>query len=260
MTVKLGALALASRRVDAQSPEHEERVRQKRLVASVRRPTFGTQGVTTVIPGSPGGLSERIGQTRRGADLLGAGWQPALVDLRHICAMMPLAHLDVELPELEADDLEALAKLVFAGEGAELRVDYDREASGWIVHEATEDVQVIGQFRAAGSPGAVLGLAVGHSPSFIEVARLPDRFVLVHGYDLAVSLLARGIHSVPALVHGQVQPADLHFGDSSLEQEAVLGRRPPLLPDFLDNDVSAEVLVPRTRRVLMVRATEFDAY
>jgi hypothetical protein len=36
-----------------------------------------------------------------------------------------------------------------------------------------------------------------------------------------------------------------------------LGRRPPLLPDLLDDDVSAAVLMPRTKRLLMVRAVEF---
>ena len=261
MSVKRGTLVLASRRVDdGQSAEHEERVRQKRLVASVRRPRLRTQGVTMSLSGSPRSLVETIGQTLRGRELLGAGWQPALVDLRRVCAMMPLAHLDVDLPELEPDDLQALAKVVFAGGPADIRTEYDSDAAGWLVREATENVQVVGQFRAAGSPGAVLGLVVGRAPSFIEVARVSDRFVLVRGYDLAISLLARGIHSVPALVHSRLQPGDLRFGDSSLEQEAVLGGRPPLLPDFLDNDVSADVLVPRTHRVLMVRAAEFGAY
>jgi len=38
----------------------------------------------------------------------------------------------------------------------------------------------------------------------------------------------------------------------------VFGRRPPLLPDFLDDDVSAEVRVPAIKRLLMVRAVEIE--
>ena len=46
------------------------------------------------------------------------------------------------------------------------------------------------------------------------------------------------------------------FGSGTIERDLVLGRRPPLLPDFLDDGVSAEVAVPPLARVLMVRAVE----
>jgi hypothetical protein len=261
MSVRRGVLALAGQRVDDErASEFEERARQKRLVASVRRPVFGTQGVTTGLPSSLQGVAERVGESRRGAKLLANGWQPTLVDLRRVCAMARLAYLDVELPDIEADDLPALAEITLPRHPTGIRADYDHEAEAWLLHEPTADVRVLGQFRAAGQPGVVLGLVVGRAPSFVEVARVEDRFVLVRGYDHAISLLARGIHSVPALVHGHRRPRDLPFGRSSLARSVVMGRRPPLLPDFLDNDVSAEVLMPRTRRLLMIRALELDHY
>jgi hypothetical protein len=260
MSVKHGALALAGQREDHQrAPEYEERVRQKRLVASARRPSFGTQGVTSGLPASLATLAERVGESLRGADLLGKGWQPALVDLRRVCALLPFAFLDVELPTVEEGDFDRLAEILFAHDALDVGITYDPAVTGWVVHDATEDVQVVGQLRAAGSPGVVLGLVIGRSPFFIEVARVEDRFILVRGYDIAVSLLGRGVSLVPALVHRHRRPADLPFGRSSLEQAAVMGRRPPLLPDFLDDDVSAEVPMPRTQRLLMIRAAEFTA-
>jgi hypothetical protein len=81
---------------------------------------------------------------------------------------------------------------------------------------------------------------------------------MVRGYDRAISMLARGVHSVPALVHGHRRPRDLPFGRSTLRRSVVLGRRPPLLPDFLDDDVSAEVRFPATTRLLIVRAVEVE--
>ncbi len=43
-----------------------------------------------------------------------------------------------------------------------------------------------------------------------------------------------------------------------LKREAYLGRRPPLLPDYLDDAVSADVLLPRERRLIMIQAQEFS--
>jgi hypothetical protein len=257
MSVRRGVLMQAGQRVQHErAPEFEERARQKRLIASVRRPTFGTQGVTTGLPRSLGDVADRIRESRRGASLLAKGWQPALVDLRRVCAMAQLAYVDVEVPDLEANDLQALVEITFPRRETGVEADYDRSAEAWVVHQPTADIQIFGQFRATAQPGLILGLAVGRVPSFVEVARVDDRFVLVRGYDCAVSLLARGIHSVPALVHGHHRPRDLPFGGSSLRRGAVLGRRPPLLPDFLDGDVSAAVLMPRGKRLLMVRALD----
>jgi hypothetical protein len=121
-------------------------------------------------------------------------------------------------------------------------------------------VGVVGGFNRPGRPDFVLGLVIGHSASFVQAVRATDRFVLTDGYDRALSLLARGIHAVPAFVRTHGTNRDLTFRSDTLEREAVLGRRPPLLPDFLDDDVSAEVSVPRLERVLMVRAREFVHY
>jgi hypothetical protein len=203
MSVRSGVLALVGRRLEHErAPEYEERARQKRLVASVRRPELGTQGVTTALPKSSRNVTQRVGESRRGANLLAQGWQPALVDLRRVCAMARLAYLDVELPDLEADDLQALAEITLPRHARGVQADYDHAAEAWVVHEPTADVRVLGQFRAAALPGVVLGLVVGRAPSFVQVARVEDRFVLVRGYDHAISLLARGIHAAPALVHG----------------------------------------------------------
>jgi hypothetical protein len=261
MLVRRGVLALAGQRVDDErAPEYEERVRQRRLVASVRRPTFETQRVTTPLPRSLQDVAERIGESRRGADQIAKGWRPALVDLRRVCAMARLAYLDAELPDVEADDLHALAEITLPRHATGVQADYDHLAEAWRVHKPTADVRVLGLFQAAGQPGVILGLVVGRAPSFVEVAGVEDRVVLVRGYDRAISLLAPGIHSVPALVHGHRRPQDLPFGRSSLPRRVVMGRRLPLLPDFLDDDVSAEVLMPRTTRLLMVRAVEIAHY
>jgi hypothetical protein len=261
MTPRRAVLAQAGQQEEHDAaPEYEERARQKRLVAAVRRPAFGTQDVVAGLPRSLQWHASTLGKTRRGVERLAAGWQPALVDLRRVCAMVPLAFTDVDLPDIGADDLAGLAAVTLPPEERRVEAEYDGEIRAWVVREDGAGVRVLGQFRGEGEPGVVLGLVVAHSPSFVEVARVGDRFVLVRGYEPAISLLARGIHAVPALVHGHRTARQLPFGRSTLRRSVVLGRRPPLLPDFLDDDVSAEVFMPPLKRLLMVRALEIAHY
>ena len=201
MTEQEALLALAGRREDeAKTPEHEVRVRQKRLVASVRRPTFGAHGVVRALPRSLQQYAAVLGETRQGAALLADGWQPGLVDLRKVCALAPMALADVDLPDVGRDDLEALAAITLEPAATSpVEAAYDSELRTWIVREPI-DLEIAGQFQTAGQPGFVVGLVIAHSPSFLTVTRAGDRFVLLDGYHRAVTLLARGIHLVPALV------------------------------------------------------------
>ncbi len=174
--------------------------------------------------------------------------------------MAPIARADLDLPEV-SDDLHVLLDVTMAPAGdARVEAGYDDDLDAWIVRPRSSDLAVVGQFHAAQPAGVVLGLVLGPAPSFLLVEHAGDRYVLVDGYDRAVSLLARGVRVVPAFVRAGRRGRELPFGDSTLRREVVLGRRPPLLPDFLDDDVSAEVVVPRRERLLMVKAHELVHY
>jgi hypothetical protein len=254
------ALTLARRREDeASSPEHLELVRKKHLVASVRRPSFGRLGVVKSVPRSLKSYAAELRATREGADLAGAGFELALVDLRGVCAMAPLARTDLDFPEIDALDLLELARITVRPAGEEPAVaDYDRNLSAWVVPDP--DIRVIGHFDRPGAGEFAVGLIVGRPASFLQVLQADDRFVLTEGYDRAITLLTRGIHEVPAFVKTHGAPTDLEFREGALDPGLVLGRRPPLLPDFLDDDVSVEVLFPAQTRLLMVRAVEIAHY
>jgi hypothetical protein len=256
MDEREAALTLAGRRKDeAASPEHLELVRKKRLVASVRKPSFGRLSVVRSLPRSLESYGAEFQATREGADLVAAGFSPALVDLRGVCAMAPVARTDLDLPDVDGDDLEALARITLRrADEAPAEAEYRPDLRAWVVGDP--DLGVLGQFDRPGAGEFAVGLIVGRSSSFLRVVQAGDRFVLTDGYDRAITLLERGIHEVPALVktHGAVR--DLPFDQAHLESAVVFGRRPPLLPDFLDDDVSAEVLFPATRRLLMVRVVE----
>jgi len=136
-------------------------------------------------------------RTREGGDLAAAGFQPALVDLRGVCAMAPLARVDLDLPDVDAEDLVELARITLRlAADAPADADYDRETRAWIIDDP--GLEVIGEFDRPGAGEFVVGLVVGRRPSFVQVVKAGDRFVLTDGYDRAITLLARGIHEVPA--------------------------------------------------------------
>ena len=93
--------------------------------------------------------------------------------------------------------------------------------------------------------------------SFLQAVRYRDRYILRDGYHRAVGLLRRGINVAPALVK-DFDSLDDHFRRGMLTRETYLGRRPPLIPDYLDDDVSADVMLPHERRLIMIQAQEFS--
>ncbi len=105
-----------------------------------------------------------------------------------------------------------------------------------------------------------LGFEIRLYGSFLQAHRFPDRYVLRDGYHRAVALLARGINVVPALVSASPGIDPPRIGRGMLSRQVVMGRRPPMLPDYLDNDVSAEVSLPSTRRVIIVQALDLQPY
>src|SRR5438034_1377835 len=108
-----------------------------------------------------------------------------------------------------------------------------------------------------GAPaGAVaIGFFVSLLPSFMQVALFNDRWLLRDGYHRAMGLLRAGIHVAPTFFRSGagldqvVPPGGLPIGD-------LLGPRGPLLTDYLDDSVSAQVEIPAVRRVIAVQALE----
>src|SRR5216684_2023100 len=100
-----------------------------------------------------------------------------------------------------------------------------------------------GQGQAPQGP-PVLGFSVAIVTSFVRIARYRERYILVDGYHRAHGFLRRGIKVVPAFV------SEVHSFESlglppvgMLPQDAYLGDRPPLLADYLTDEVSAAVMV-----------------
>lgn len=118
--------------------------------------------------------------------------------------------------------------------------------------------------RLAGADGEdsrqVVGFRLHAGPSMVQLAEYNDRWMVRDGYHRLYELLRRGIRQVPCFVvkartfeeTGAGRPG--FFG-----YETLFGRRPPLLTDFLDDELSVRAEMRVTMRVVRIRAEEFAA-
>ena len=255
------ALTLAGRREgDAGRPEHQQRAAQARTVAGSRLPSIETRGVVTEPPASFRDYLAAFAANPRTSPVLEEGFRVALIDLGRVCAAQPAVFTDTELPdEIDPDDLEALADITLKPP-TEINVpaDYNSERNAWILTPPNANFRLLEEYQTSVEPGTIaLGFSLRNFGSFLQAARYRDRYLLRDGYHRAVGLLARGINVVPALVK-EFDSMDRHFRRNMLKSETYLGRRPPFLPDFLDDDVSAGVDLPAMRRLIMIQAQEFS--
>jgi hypothetical protein len=91
----------------------------------------------------------------------------------------------------------------------------------------------------------------------MQVGRYRGRHFLRDGYHRAFGLLSRGINVVPAFVRDITAFEELVPDPRTmLPQDSYRGARPPVLPDYLDETVSAAVQVPAAHKMVIIQALE----
>jgi hypothetical protein len=245
-------------------PRREEfalRAHQARIVAAARRPDIDARGVVTELGPSLRKLRDDL-EAKIGPDRLAPeGWRIGLVDLRRVCAVQPTVYIDTELPELDPGDLEAIAAITLRTD-VDPRFDaqYHRERNAWII-PAGPDLKFVGEFQSVIEPGVTaLGFTVRRYGSYLQAVRYQDRYVIRDGNHRAIALMQRGIHVVPALVTEAMSVEDIHLRRGMLPIDVVLGNRPPMLPDYFDSAVAAEVDLPMQRRVLVIQGLDLPIF
>ncbi len=254
----IGALA-GQRSEEYDRPEHRERVADARRTAAERRPPFG---LDSVVGEAPPAIQARAHAPELGLEEAFAnGMRIGLVDLRRICAFQSGVMIDQAAPVLDPDDLEGiLAYTIRPPERMNVDVQYDANRKAWVILAPDPNVRLVREFRTDLEEGAIgLGFELRQFGSSVRAVRHHDRWVLVDGYHRAVGLLARGINVVPALV-GDAPTSVLVNGAAGVPPEVFLGRHPPMLPDYWDDEVSAEVDLPATTRVLLVEMLDVRAF
>jgi hypothetical protein len=193
--------------------------------------------------------------------MLTAGWRPRVVDLSQVVATRPVVFSDAgdRVRGVVADDVIGLAALTMPLPAApDLPVTLDPDRQAYVVASSDPNLRILGP-RSGGDPaGVTLGFAVGIAASQLQVAVVRGRPLLRDGHHRAVGLLARGITRVPAFVRDvdDVEAAELPSG--ALSASTLLGARPPLLPDYLNDAVAIGVQLPATQKVVLIQAVELE--
>jgi hypothetical protein len=262
MTPEAGVLALNRKRQDLRpTPEQLSQLEKARAAVAARSEGVDQEGAVTAAPPE---LDEHMAHlTQAFPHVLDGGWRPALVDLARLCVFQPFVltdGVDERLGGLVLDNIPALAAVTLpAGPTTDYQTVFDYERNAWLLSSPDPNLQVTTRFKSA-VPGqthnvSAVGFHVVMARSVLQIGRFQDRWFLRDGYHRAFGLLRRGLRWVPALVREYANVADM-LPKGMLQRPAFLGPRPPLMPDYFDDEVAADALVPFGRKVVLVQAME----
>ncbi len=100
---------------------------------------------------------------------------------------------------------------------------------------------------------------VSMGTNFLQVARYNDRDFLRDGYHRAAALLRARINDVPCVYIEAKTYEEVGANPATmLSYEVLFGDRPPLLGDFWDDSVAADIEQPTIRKAVRLRGEEFS--
>ena len=127
--------------------------------------------------------------------------------------------------------------------------------SGLTLRSENPDFTV--RWRTTSEWDEVFALIVRHGSPFMEVGGYRGRWFLRDGYHRAYSLLRAGIFEIPAVIVETATLEELGAGQPWFFPEEVLfGRRPPLVTDFLADELVLRWHRPARRKVIHISITE----
>lgn len=244
--------------------EHVARCEAARQAVAERAPGVDQSALFRELPAEVQAYMEELKRDPKSAQIMAESGIPRLVDLSRVCAAQPQIHVEdaqKRVEGVEGGDMVALANITMPLPSAEtLPVAFDQTKNAWIISSPNPNLRVAGHFNAEVAPGITgLGFAVALQKSYVQVAGLGGRYFLRDGYHRAYGLLAAGVRLVPALVREFNSFEEVALPAGLLPQGAYLGNRPPLLTDYLNDDVSADTQVPITQKMIVVQGLEINS-
>jgi len=257
-------LVLAGRRIDrADLPEFAVRGAGARAAVAARGKGCDQDGA--VIDLGPE-LDDHLGQLRvsqSAHSYFAEGWTVKVVDLAKVCALQPVVfsdHAEERAAVADRANIASLASITLPlPSSTGLPAQYDAGQNTWMIASRNPNLRLVGNFSGELQPGAIgFGFIVSMLASYVQVARFRGRYVLRDGYHRSLGLLMRGIREVPVFVRDYSQFEDLGLAQGMLSQAAYLGEQPPMLMDYLNDDVSAAVTLPASQKMIVIHGMEIN--
>jgi len=259
-----GAVSLSGHRHDQQpSAEIIQRCEAARQAAARR---VAGMEQTNLFSDVPAAVSEHLAALRAdpsAVPILADAGEPRIVDLSRVCAIkqeIPIEDARKRVKGLTADNMLAIARVTLPLSGApeQWPIAYDAARSAWVISSPNPNLRIVGHF--SGPPNAAgvvaVGFAISIAKSFMQVAGVGGRYFLRDGYHRAYGLLSMGIRSAPAFVKDYDSIEQVQLPPGLLPPSTFLGDRPPVLPDYLDDELAADITVPIPQKMVIVQALE----
>jgi hypothetical protein len=152
-----------------------------------------------------------------------------------------------------------------------LQVTFDQAIPGVTFSSVSPKLQLAGlQLVGLGGPEVTIGgqrvaqpgvlFAIGTQPNYLQVARYKNRYFLKNGYHRAYAALLSNRKHIPAVVSEFEDFAGVgSLNPGFFSKELLLSDAPPLLPDFLNDEIAVDVRLKPMRKIIRVRVDEFLA-
>ncbi len=261
MTPEQGALTLAGRVNDgADEQQLLGQVEAARQAVAAREAGVAQDDLLQDVPPELAPFVTQLQAQENAAPFFHEGWEVKFADLSRVCSLQQQVlseQASERVASVAPDDIVSIAEVTLpAPTETALPAQFDEVRNTWIIAAGNPNLKITGRFGGQLQPGAIgFGFLVGVMPSFVQVARHHGRYVLRDGYHRSYGLLARGITHAPVFVR-DFGVGDLGVGPGLFPTDVYLGDRPPLLADFLDEAVAADVRVPTAQKMLVVQGLE----
>ncbi len=216
-------------------------------------------------------LREVANRREIAASFHGMNWRPAVVDLRRVLSFQKLIHVDgLEERLVDAFNEDGLYEVCLPVKqpSPPAGAFTDNDTKGFTISSFNPNLRIAGgQITAADvSPGPdmpavrmqAVTLLVYMGTSYLQVVRYRGRSFIRDGYHRAAGLLKRGIYQVPCIFIEAATFEQVSTPAGAFTYETLYGdERPPLIEDFWNDSLAADVNQVAVRKVIRVTGQEF---
>lgn len=262
-----GARILAGRDGSTRDPDIVNRVGAARRAVAERVGTFSSDGAISDIPDELADYAARVAERPEFAAYRRDGWKIRMADLRKVCAVQEIVHLDHAVKRFDGvapDDIAAIAAicLPLEADASAVKLHWSEENRYWILSSDNPNLNISAHFSESQEVGGGrtmpgYGFCAEAQPSFVQVVRHRGRYILRDGYHRTLGLVARGVTRIPVAYREFDEFESLCLDHGNLAEPTYLGNNPATMFDYLDDEVAAETSLSVKKTLVIIEAKRY---
>ena len=183
-------------------------------------------------------------------------WDVKLVDLAGIVSFQTTI-VEERLSMPSTPTMDALLRLCLAPRSKYTVAIAAGPGNTFTLSSPNTNLRVSGIVNGDSPQGPFYGFVANHGLPWVQIVSYQGRYIMRDGYHRSVGLLRGGTSTVPAAVQETVSEGELGVKPGFFPLEKILGDRPPLVTDFLDDRLTMSIEIPKTIRIVRITAEEF---